>query len=109
MDRSRSRIHLGEGAIFTFRTIRAVVPGAQLRVRGLHVQQLAEHAVGPALHHRVVEGEGDVKGGGHLPGQTDDGEAVGPVGSDLELHHVVVGVDDGLDVVTGLHAPPRGG
>ena len=51
-----------------------------------------------------MEGEGDVKGGGHLPGQADDGEAVGPVGGDFELHHVVVGVDDGLDVVTGFHA-----
>ena len=35
------------------------------------------------------------------PGQADDGQAVGPVGGDLELHHVVVGVDDGPNVVAG--------
>ena len=78
------------------------VPGHQVGRRGLHVQQLGEHAGAAALHHRLVEGERGVVGGGHLPGQADDGQAVGPVGGDLKLHYMVVGVDDGLEIVAGL-------
>ena len=79
------------------------VPGAQVGVRGLHVQQLAQGTFGAALHHRLMEPQGLIEGGRRLPGQTDDAEAVGPVGGDLKLHHMVVGVDDGLDVVAGFH------
>ena len=43
-----------------------------------------------------------MEGGGGLPGQTDDAKAVGPVGGDLKFHDMVVGVDDGLDVIAGL-------
>ena len=77
------------------------VPGHQIGGGGLHVQQLGEHAVRPALHLRGVEGEGLVKGSRRLPGQADDGQAVRAVGGDLELHHMVVQADDGLDVVSG--------
>ena len=49
-----------------------------------------------------MERERGVVGGGHLPGQADDGQAVGPVGGDLKLHYMVVGVDDGLEIVAGL-------
>ena len=51
-----------------------------------------------------MEPQGQVEGGGDLPGQTDDAEAVRPVGGDFELHHVVVRADDGADVVPGLDA-----
>ena len=75
------------------------VPGHQVGGRGLDVQQIRQHAVGAALHLRLVEGQGLLIGGGHLPGQADHRQAVRPVGGDLELHHVIVRADDGLDVV----------
>ena len=78
------------------------VSGAQVGRRGLHIQQLRQHAGAAALHHRLVEGQGCVKGGGGLPGQADDGEAVGAVGGDLELHHVVVQAHHRLQVVPGF-------
>ena len=49
-----------------------------------------------------MEAAGLIKGDGHLPGQADDAEAVGPVGSDFKLHHMVVRADDGLNIVPGL-------
>ena len=80
------------------------VPGAPGRRPGSpRPAARIRHAFGAALHHRLVEAQGLVEGGGRLPGQADDAEAVGPVGGDLKLHHMVVGVDDGLDVVAGLH------
>ena len=42
------------------------------------------------------------KGSGGLTGQADDGQAVGAVGGDLKLHHVVVQAGHRLDVVAGL-------
>ena len=78
------------------------VPGHQIGCGGLHVQQVGQYAGTASFHHRIVEGKGLIKGGRHLPGQTDDGQAIGPVGGDLELHHMVVGVDHRLDVVAGL-------
>ena len=49
-----------------------------------------------------MEAAGLVKGGGGLPGQTDDRQAVGTVGGDLKLHQGVIDPDDLLDVVPGL-------
>ena len=51
-----------------------------------------------------MEAQGHFIGGGYLPGQTDDGEAVGAVGGDFKLHHMVVGPDDRLQIVAGLDA-----
>ena len=59
------------------------------------------------MNHRLVELQGLVKGGGSLPGQTDDAQTVRPVGGDLKLGHIVVQGQQGTDVVAGLHA--RGG
>ena len=80
------------------------VPGHQVGGGSLDVQQVRQHAVGAALHLRLMEGQGLLIGGGHLPGQADDAEAVRPVGGDLKLHHMVVGANDGLDVVAVLDA-----
>ena len=78
------------------------VPGAQVGGGGLHVQQLHQAAVPAPLDHRLVELQGLAEGSGSLTGQTDDRQAVGAVGCDLKLHHMVVKTDDGLDVVAGL-------
>ena len=80
------------------------VPGAQLRIRGLYIQKVTENALGAALHHRLVETQLRVEGGGGLTGQTNHAETVGTIGGDLKFHHVVVGVNDGLDVIAGLYA-----
>ena len=81
------------------------VPGAQVRIGSLHVQQVAEGAGPAALHLRRMEGEGGAEGGGRLPRQTDDGEAVGTVGGDLKLHHVVVIADGRPKIVAGAEVP----
>ena len=78
------------------------VAGAQVGGGGLHIQQLHQVALGPALDLRLVEAQGDAVGGGGLPGQTDDRETVGAVGGDLKLHHVVIQTHHGLQVVPGL-------
>ena len=78
------------------------VPGHQIGGGGLDVQQVRQHAVGAALYLRFVESQGLLVGGGHLPGQTDDAEAVGAVGGDLELHHMVIRADNELDVIAVL-------
>ena len=85
------------------------VPGTEVRVRGLHVQELRQGAgqgvvrvLGAALHHGLVELHGLVECRHHLPGKADDAEAVGPVGGDFKLHHMVVRPDDGLDIVAGF-------
>ena len=49
-----------------------------------------------------MEAQGDVIGGGGLPGQADDGEAVRAVGGDLKLHHMVIQAHHRLQVVPGL-------
>ena len=79
------------------------VPGAQVTGGGLHVQQLHQAALAAALHFGLMEGERDVVSGRRLPGQADDAETVRAVGGDLKLHHVVVGADNGLDVIAGLY------
>ena len=78
------------------------VPGAQLRVGGLYVQQLREDALPAPLDLRLVEAAGLVEGGRRLTGQANHAEAVGPVGGDLKFHHVVVQAGDFLDVVPRL-------
>ena len=80
------------------------IPGTQQPVRGFHVQQFHQVPFAAALDHGLMEPQGRAEGGGRLPSQADDGQAVRPVGGDLELHHVVIGVDDGPDVVAGFHA-----
>ena len=77
------------------------VPGAQFRVGGFHIQQFHQSSIAATLDHRSVDVHGHIIGGGHLPGQTDDGKAVGTVGGDFKLHHMVVCANDGLDVVAG--------
>ena len=78
------------------------VPGTEVRVRGLYVQQVRKGALRPALNLRVVELEGLAEGDRRLPGQADDAEAVRAVGGDFKFHHMVVRADDGADVVSGL-------
>ena len=80
------------------------VPGAEVRVGRLYIQQFCQRTRRAALDRRVVEAQGGVEGGGSLPRQTDDAEAVWTVGGDLKLHHVVVGIDDGPDIVSGTDA-----
>ena len=58
MLRSRSRIHLGEGAIFTFRTIRAVYRGTRSAAGVSTSSRSVSDAVGAALHLRLVESQG---------------------------------------------------
>ncbi len=62
---------------------------------------------GRGLHHRGVQAKRLVEGHGGFPGQADHAEAVGAVGRDLELHHVVVTADEGGDVVTGADVLPQ--
>ena len=78
------------------------VAGAQVCGGGLHVQQFHQAARSSALHLRGVQAQLPAKGGGGLPGQTNDGQAVGAVGGDLKLHHMVVQTSHRLDVVPGL-------
>ena len=78
------------------------VPGAQILGGGFHVQQICQVAGAAALHHGLVKGEGLAVGHSSLPGQTDDGQAVRAVGSDLKLHHVVIQVQSLPDIVAGL-------
>ena len=99
---------LGGGADFHVPYHPGGVAGAEVRVRGLHVQALRNglgqgivRILGTALHYGLVEPERLVEGDGGLPGQADDAEAVGPVGGDLKLHNMVVRADDGLHVVAG--------
>ena len=66
------------------------VPGAEVRVRGLHIQQVRQVARAAAFHHRIVEGEGLAIGDSRLSGQADDGQAVRAVGGNFELYHVIV-------------------
>ena len=83
------------------------IPGAEVRVRGLHVQQLRQIPGAAPSDRGSVEGQGLVKGGGGLPGQADDGQAVGPVGGDLKLHHVVIQTRYRPDVVPGPAVLPE--
>ena len=91
---------LGRGGNFDITDHTGRVPGAQLRVGSFHIQQFHQVPAAAALDNRGVEIHGCIIGGGHLPGQTNDGKAVGTVGSDFKLYHMVVCADDGLDVVT---------
>jgi hypothetical protein len=52
-------------------------------------------------HHRLVEIELFAEGHGGLAGQTDHAQAVGAVGGNLKVHHMVVAADDGPDVGAG--------
>ena len=80
------------------------IPGAQLRVRGLHVQKIAENTLGAALHHRLVEAQLRVESGGSFPGQADDAETVGTIGGDLKFHHMVVKSHGGADILSHSEA-----
>ena len=78
------------------------VPRAQVGRRSFHVQQLHQGTLGPALDQGLMEAQGLVKGGGHFSRQADDRQAVGAVGGDLKLHHMVIQANDRLQVVSGL-------
>ena len=51
---------------------------------------------------KIMEAQGLVKGGGHFSRQADDRQAVGAVGGDLKLHHMVIQANDRLQVISGL-------
>ena len=64
-----------------------IVTGAQnVKERCLNVQQFGENTLCAALYLRLVESAWHVKRSGYLPGQTNDREAVGTVGS----NHLVI-------------------
>ena len=54
------------------------------------------------MHHGLVMLHGLGKGSGSLPGQADNGIAVGAVVGDFKVYHGIVVADDFIDVVTGL-------
>ena len=79
------------------------VAGAEVGVLDVDVHGVCDGAAAaPDLG--GVELQGLAEGGAGLPGKADDAEAVGAVGGDLKLHHVVVETQDGGDVVAGLGA-----
>ena len=78
------------------------IAGAQVGGRSLHIQQLNQIALSAALDLRLVEAQGDTIGSGSLTGQTNDRKAVGAVGGDLKLHHMVVQAHHRLQVVPGF-------
>ena len=78
------------------------VPGAQLAVLDVDVHQFGD-GIAAALYLRGVELQGPVKGGAGLPCKADDGQAVGPVGCNLKLHHMIVRTDDHSHIVAGLY------
>ena len=77
------------------------VAGAEVGVLDVDVHGVRDGAAA-AADLGGVELQGLAEGGAGLPGKADDAEAVGPVGGDLKLHHVVVEAQDGGDVVAGL-------
>ncbi len=73
------------------------IPGAEGAVLYLHPQVIVDIPAA-ALYHRGRGLHRQAEGGGSLPGQAQDREAVGAVGGDFKLHRGVVKADGGLDI-----------
>ena len=93
---------LGAGADFHVGNHPGGVAVTQLLGGHLYIQMLKDGACIGAPDHRLVVFHGLAEGRRGLPGQSDDGIAVGPVVGDFKIHHGIVVADDGVDVIAGL-------